>query len=197
METFFNVSEQTWLFLWACVIGVGLGIVYDFFRVFRILINHNQTAVFVEDVVYTFFFAMTLFVYSTERARGELRFFIFLGAFLGFVVYTLTVGYIIVSIIRRVVTFIYKILHAVYIRISVPVKKLVCTLVQKTKNKFVKFISTLKNNRKKKQKSLKQSSSIVYNNHNNKQISSNRDVKNNGRKNHRKKKAKKVRSIQV
>ena len=197
METFFSVSEQTWLFLWACVIGVGLGILYDFFRVFRILVKHNKTAVFVEDVIYTFFFAMTLFVYSTERARGELRFFIFLGAFLGFLVYTLTVGYVIVSIIRKIVTFIYKVLHKIYIKISVPIKKAVCTVVQKLQKKFVKFISTLKNNRKKKQKSLKQSGPIVYNNHNNKQIISNRDVKINGTKKASRKKAKKSRSIQV
>lgn len=192
METFFKVSEQTWLFLWACVIGIGLGIVYDFFRVFRIIIKHNKTAVFFEDVFFTFIFAMTLFIYSTEKARGELRFFIFLGAFLGFILYVFTVGYVVVTIIRKVVTTIYKVVKFIYNKVSPPIKKILGIVVQKSKKLFVKNTLTFKKIALKKQKSLKQRRSMVYNNHNNKQISNSRDVKNNGNKKRAKHKAKKA-----
>jgi spore cortex biosynthesis protein YabQ len=192
METFFKVSEQTWLFLWACVIGIGLGIVYDFFRVFRIIIKHNKTAVFFEDVFFTFIFAMTLFIYSTEKARGELRFFIFLGAFLGFILYVFTVGYVVVTIIRKVVTTIYKVVKFIYNKVSPPIKKILGIVVQKSKKLFVKNTLTFKKIALKKQKSLKRRRSMVYNNHNNKQISNSRDVKNNGNKKRAKHKAKKA-----
>jgi hypothetical protein len=138
---------------------------------------------------------MTLFVYSTEKARGELRFFIFLGAFLGFVLYVFTVGLIVVTIIRKVVTTIYKVLNFLYKIVSPPIKKVLVTVVQKSKKLFVKNTLTFKKIASKKKKSLKQRRAMVYNKHNNKQISNSRDVKNNGTKKRAQRKAKKASSF--
>ena len=103
METFFNVSEQTQLFLWACVLGAFTGIFYDIFRVLRILIKHNSFVVFIEDIIFTLFFGMSLFIFATEKARGEVRFFMLFGALLGFIIYYMTIGFLMVNIIKRII----------------------------------------------------------------------------------------------
>ena len=123
METFFTVTEQTRLFLWACLIGVGLGIVYDCFRVLRIVFNHKFVAVFIEDVLFTIFYALCLFVYMTECSRGQIRFFVIIGSLLGFVAYLLTVGFVVVTIFRCAVFVIKKIFIRIYELIFMPIKK--------------------------------------------------------------------------
>jgi len=165
METFFNISEQTSLFLWSCVVGVGLGFVYDMFRVARIIVKHNKTAVFFEDFIFTVFFALTIFVYSTERARGEIRFYIILGCFLGFILYVFTVGLIVVTITRKVVMVLYKILFILYKIFIAPILKLFVNFSQKTRLAFVKIGKIFKNIYLKLKKSLKKEWDMVYNKH--------------------------------
>ena len=191
METFFSVKEQTQLFLWACVIGVCLGVVYDFFRAFRIIIKHRMLYVFVEDFIFTFFFAITIFIYTTEKGRGEIRFFIFFGALLGFFIYLITIGHIVVTIIRKVVDVIYKILDFLYLKFGMPIKKLFVAFIQKTHRVIVNIALILKKYMHNNKKRLKTNPSLVYNNHNNKRIVKRRGDKNNGRKKHKKKKSKK------
>lgn len=155
METFFNVSEQTWLFLWSCVLGIGLGFVYDMFRVARIVLKHNRTAVFFEDFFFVVFSALALFAYCTENARGEIRGFIFFGAFLGFILYILTVGIVVVTITKKIVLIIWKIIFAIYNCLLSPIIKLLVRYCQKLKVRFVKIVINFKNIYKKRKKLLK------------------------------------------
>ena len=195
METFFNISDQTWLFLWACVLGAFLGVVYDFFRVLRIVKKHNKTAVFFEDTLYTIFFAISLFIYSTENARGQLRFFILIGALLGFLLYIFTVGLVVVKIIRTIVTAIYKVLSFFYKIITKPIKHIIGIIAQTIKNKFVHIVLTFKKSLFIKQKSLKNHTAIMYNKHNNTQIIKKRGGKFNDGKKSRKSNNKKKKII--
>lgn len=155
METFFNVSEQTWLFLWSCVLGVGLGIVYDMFRVARVVLKHRKEAVFVEDFVFTVFSALAIFVYCTEKARGEVRFYIILGAALGFILYILTIGTLVVTITKKIVMVIWKIIYTIYRIFLFPIIKFFVKYCQKSGVAFVKTATTLKNKLKKSKKLLK------------------------------------------
>lgn len=195
METFFNISDQTWLFLWACVLGVFLGIVYDFLRVLRIVKKHNKTAVFIEDTFYTIFFALALFIYSTENARGQLRLFILIGALLGFLLYIFTVELVVVKIIRVIVTAIYKVLSFIYKKISKPIKHILSIFAQTIKNKFVHIVLTFKKSLFNKRKSLIKRRAIMYNKHNNTQISKKRGEKFNDRNRSSKSKKKKKKII--
>ena len=64
---------------------------FDFVRVLRSLIRQSNIAVFIEDSLYIIFFTLTIFTYATDRSRGQLRWFMFAGAGLGFIVYILTI----------------------------------------------------------------------------------------------------------
>ncbi len=192
METFFTVTEQTWLFLWACLIGVGLGIVYDCFRVLRIVLRHKFVAVFIEDVLFTVFYALCLFIYMTECSRGQIRFFIIIGSLLGFIVYLLTVGSLVVTIFRSIVWLIRKTLRRIYELIFAPIKKAFIIIVQKLNIKFGNIMVKLKNNLGKSKKSLKQKQSVVYNKHNNKHLKMIGSEKRNGTKRNAKKTTKKI-----
>ena len=44
------------LFLLSVVLGCGLGLLYDIFRVFRVALPHGKILTFFEDIIYTFLY---------------------------------------------------------------------------------------------------------------------------------------------
>ena len=66
LETFFTPTEQSLLFLYSALLGVGLSLVYDVFRVFRAIIPHTSFLVAFEDIVFCLIWGLALFVFSME-----------------------------------------------------------------------------------------------------------------------------------
>ncbi len=133
IETFFSVSEHTAQFLMSVVLGAVLGVVYDFFRVVRIVVPPmaKSGAVAVQDVIFCLIYGFGIFCYSTLTARGELRFFIFFGSLIGFVLYIVTVGNFVTGILRRIFSVVYGSLRKVYSLIIEPIVKLLRKNCQK------------------------------------------------------------------
>jgi hypothetical protein len=103
LETFFSVTKQTELFLLAVVLGAGLGVLFDALRVIRIMVKTAGNAFFcgLADVLFMLFSAFCLFLFSAENLRGGVRFFVVIGAVLGFVLEILTTGGIVTGTVRK------------------------------------------------------------------------------------------------
>ena len=147
------MSEHTSLFLLSVVMGAALGVVYDCFRVFRILFPpaSKSKAVAAEDIIFWLIYGFCIFCYAAAFGRGQIRFFIVLGSLTGFILYIVTVGNFITGIIRRIVTAVYKILHKVYFVVIRPPVKSVKVICQKMWHFFVQIYKNL-GNRKEVQK---------------------------------------------
>lgn len=147
LDTFFSVSEHTSLFLFSVVLGAALGVVYDCFRVFRILFPHDKRSktVAAEDIIFWLIYGFCVFCYAAAFARGQVRFFIVLGSLTGFVLYIVTVGNLITGVIRRIVTALYKLLHKVYSAIIEPIVKCVKIICQKMLRIFVRIHKNFEN----------------------------------------------------
>ena len=97
-----NLADQTVTFLIACCFGVAFGVLYDFFRVFRLIRKSGKLAIFFQDIVFFVLCAGGTFVLMLARCMGEMRFYIIAGEILGFFIYFLTVGEMVVRVTRRV-----------------------------------------------------------------------------------------------
>lgn len=165
LNTFFSVSQQTASFLLSVLLGAALGVVYDCFRVARILLPPlaKPKPTFFEDVLFWLIYGFCVFCFAAASARGQVRVFMFFGSILGFTLYILTIGNLITGIIRSIVTAVYKILHKVYSALIEPIVKLIRIFCQKV-SRF--FVGSHKNNRKIKgsvKKLLKNRGKLVYN----------------------------------
>lgn len=111
LETFFSISEECVLFLLSTVMGAGLGILFDVFRIIRVIFPFaaKKTAVFVEDILFMLISGAAVFLYAAVMCRGQVRFFCIVGAFLGFLLYIIAVGNAIIGILRRIAVRIHKI----------------------------------------------------------------------------------------
>lgn len=104
METYF--SDQAIAFLWAVVLGGGLGGVYDIFRVVRILRGRERPAlVFLEDLLFALIAAIATASCFTWTNFGQVRLFLLAGEGLGFMLWHCTLGVFIGGVARIVARF--------------------------------------------------------------------------------------------
>lgn len=160
------MSQQTSFFLLSVVLGAAMGVVYDLFRVFRIIFPPaaKTAAAAVQDVIFWLIYGFALFCYSSAVCGGELRFFMLFGSLIGFTLYIVTLGNLITGILRRIASAVGKALHKVYSALFEPLVNILKDLCQKVRTVFVR---NHKNNTKKvsgDKKPLKNVRGLVYNN---------------------------------
>lgn len=87
-----TVAGQTWVFVGSLLVGAALGLVFDLLRITRMAVTLPSPIVFVEDMVFWIFAALTTFGYFMITIDGQVRFFALLGEGLGWLFYSLTLG---------------------------------------------------------------------------------------------------------
>ena len=110
-----SLSLQVQTFLMFSFVGVIIGLIFDFFRTIRKLINHNDKMTLFEDICFLTI-AGTLIVWSILTLNGgEVRFFLFLGIIIGIMCYILTLSKpcdiilsVFIAICINILNFLYK-----------------------------------------------------------------------------------------
>lgn len=165
LDTFFSVSQHTAMFLLSVVLGAALGVVYDCFRALRVIFPPaaKKNAVIAEDIIFWLIYGFCIFCYAASFARGQVRSFMFFGSLIGFVLYLVTVGSIVIGIIRSIFGTFYKILHKVYSRLIEPFVKIFKTICQKIVPLFVRNHKNAEIPERSVKNHLKNAVSMVYN----------------------------------
>ncbi|MBQ8727694.1 MAG: spore cortex biosynthesis protein YabQ [Oscillospiraceae bacterium] len=148
LDNFFSLSYECQIFLYSIILGIGLGIVFDIFRVIRAVIPHNNFFVAFEDILFMLIWTFSLVIFSVELSGGNIRFFCFMGTFLGFVIYFFSVGKIVITFIRNISSFIRQILNAVFGRIYGFLRHCFVSVCQKVKYFFVDNYTNLRKSKK-------------------------------------------------
>jgi len=143
-----TLTQQLTQFGIAALIGVALGVVYDFFKVLRLIGLNFKIAAFIEDILFFLIATVTMFSYYMQITDGKFRIISLIAAFLGFLIYSLTVEKIIFFIIKKIHFLISKILGFIYNKIILfVVKKTVLdparVLGRFFKEKIFKFFKNL------------------------------------------------------
>jgi len=87
-----SVFEQSEIFYYAFIFGIGLGIFYDVFRLIRCLGLNKKKAVLIEDIVFMVLTAVACSLFAQVTVNGHLRLFTMLAHTAGFVSYRFSVG---------------------------------------------------------------------------------------------------------
>ncbi len=82
-----SIRYEAWLFLMSISTGVGLTVVYDCVRIFRLICPHKMWIVGAEDLIYGIYCAVMTFTLLYEQNDGNLRGFCICGVILGMAVY--------------------------------------------------------------------------------------------------------------
>lgn len=107
-----TLAMQLLIFGYSCALGAGLGLLYDFFRIVRMMINPHNIAVFIQDVVYFIISGIITFLFVLGFNSGEARFYILAGEGIGWIIYHITLGEVIYRCSGGMVRFFsFKIKH--------------------------------------------------------------------------------------
>lgn len=90
MELF--LSNQTFIFLEAFLLGTVIAIIYDVFREIRIKSKARIIGCAVCDLLFFIILIILFFAFIVSRSQGELRFFVVLAVTLGFILYFFTLS---------------------------------------------------------------------------------------------------------
>lgn len=96
------VAEELYKVLVTILYGVASTFTYDILRILRRCVPHNIVAVSVEDMLYWIALSICTFALLIRINDGGVRFYFLIGAVLGAILYSLTVGKHIVSIISAI-----------------------------------------------------------------------------------------------
>ncbi len=111
-------QKQSSAFLLSVVSGAAIGVVYDLFRIFRVVWHGGRIKMFFEDVGFCITSAVLFCVFVFNANLGAVRLFMFFGVAIGFFSYRFSFGVLTIPIAR----FLKKL-------ISKPIKRFFCGLL--------------------------------------------------------------------
>ena len=133
-ETFFTVNEELRLFGLSCLMGAVVGAAYDVLRVFRIIAPHNGVLTALEDIGFLGLYAIALTAFSEAAARSEMRLYFVIGNAVGAMLYTVTVGSVVMKTLRKL----FSLIGRLFLIIFRPLKPAFILLRKKATAKFVR-----------------------------------------------------------
>lgn len=119
-----NVSQQMVVFF-ACVLtGIASCVIGDFLTVTSQKLRFNKGAVFIKDFVFWLIVIGFFFSVIYRLSGAVLRWYVFLGAFFGVVIYILLIRCAVVRIIVKIVDVFLTVLRKILKAVTLPLKKI-------------------------------------------------------------------------
>ena len=157
-----GVSEQLSVFLYSFGLGFLLGVLYDFFRMLRMIFPFGRVLIFIQDFLYVIICAFATFCFALVLNDGRIMFYIFLGEALGWIIYYFSVGVLVMRAVNSAVSGIRRLSRA----IAAAIKRSLNFAFGKTKSATSKLGAKTKINSKKVAKNanflLKKSRGMLY-----------------------------------
>lgn len=79
-------------FLASLLTGVLIGLIYDIFRIGRVIFGGGRIKLFLEDVLFLVMAALVFAVFTFNATMGVVRMFAAIGALIGFFAYRFSLG---------------------------------------------------------------------------------------------------------
>lgn len=122
MEQSFAV--QSTAFLYSLPLGAVLGIIYGVLALLRHTLSLKKSAVIALDITFMLLCAVSIFYFSLGFLDGYIRVYVIFGAGLGFFIYRLTIGRLLQRILNPILSWIKRIIVAIFTKIKLIAKKL-------------------------------------------------------------------------
>lgn len=123
-------AQQSAAFLYSLILGVGFGIVYAPFKMFRLAFCSKKSSVVAVDVLFMILVSIIIYYFSLVFIMGYVRIYVFAGCLLGFLIYRLTLG---------------RLFSHIYVPVIKFLKKVTNKIVQKLKNFTKKLLKITRN----------------------------------------------------
>ena len=156
---YMSFSPSILVFFFSLLLGMGLGALWDIFRIFRLGIPSTKTIIFFQDIIYALLATTITLVFFYIFTSGGFRMFVLIGEFLGFVFYYLTIGRLAFKIFK----VIFKVIHKIIWILTLPFRKVFKKLIHIITSLLYKLTKKFKNCFKIKKNLLHFTNNSLYN----------------------------------
>ena len=119
------VEDQALIFIVFTFTGILLGILFDFFRVFRRTFNTIDFITYLEDILYWILAGIIVLYNIWFFNNGEIRFFMIIWIIMGAIIYSLLFSSILIKIETMLLTKLKNIIMFFYKIIIIPIEKII------------------------------------------------------------------------
>lgn len=133
--------SQGYLFLIFILVGIIIGLLFDFFRILRRTFKTSDFITYIQDILFWILSGIILIYAIFIFNNGELRAYIFLSIFIGIITYMLTISKYFIKFNVMILSGIKKVIIAIFKIIIYPIKMILKLL----KIIFIKPLNFIKN----------------------------------------------------
>ncbi len=98
------ITSELISFLMCILMGMGIGILFDMFRIIRKIINHNNVVVVIQDFIFCICSGVYLFYIMYILNSGQFRFYMLIGIIFSNILYFLLISKCFVNIFVYIFT---------------------------------------------------------------------------------------------
>lgn len=117
-------AQQSAAFLYSLLLGVGLGIFYAPFKMFRLAFCTKKSSIIAVDIIFMLCVSVVVYYFSLVFIMGYVRIYVFVGCLSGFFIYWMTLGALFSRIYVPIIVFMKKITNKIVLKLKNFTKKL-------------------------------------------------------------------------
>lgn len=133
------VINQAYLFLVFTINGIIIGLLFDIFRILRKSFKTSDIITYFQDILFWILTGLILLYSIFNFSNGEIRFYMFLGVFLGCLIYMLIFSKYFIDFNVKIISFLKNIIGKTISIITFPIK-IVIKFTRKILIKPINFI---------------------------------------------------------
>lgn len=134
------IVNQAYLFLIFTINGIIIGMLFDIFRILRRSFKTSDIVTYIQDVLFWILTGFILLYSVFTFSNGEIRLYMFLGVFLGCLLYMLICSKYFIKINVKIVVTLKVIIQKIISILIVPIKMII-KIINKIFFKPIKFIT--------------------------------------------------------
>ena len=138
-----SLADQLYVLSLSLLMGASLGVLYDVFKVMRLVGLNGAVIVFFEDILFFLISTVTVFSFYMQVTDGKFRVYPLVFAVIGFAIYFLTLEKIVFFVIKKIYGFFTLIFGFIYKKIVLfaflKLRKLAKLILRPVSNFFGKF----------------------------------------------------------
>lgn len=124
-----TLEIQTQAFIYSCVLGIILAVVYTAMGIMKIVSPPSKRLLFVMDLLFMLVCTFLTFFFSVSMTWGSLRYYVVLGELIGFFLFYLFAGELILKFSKAITGFLAKIYFFITNPFRILFKKLFSLIV--------------------------------------------------------------------
>ena len=109
-----ELKDETISFFVFILLGILVGIIFDFFRAIRKVKKYKEKYIYLQDIIFFLVVGIVLASVLIYKLEEELRLYLFLSLFFGVVIYISTISMFIVKIFVNIKKYQMKLLNSFF-----------------------------------------------------------------------------------